>query len=435
MLDSITRRLRSLTRIAPEILGFGCPVGAQRTMDSSDLKRRSARELVELAAAQGVDGAAALRRSDLVVALLQVAARRGDELSGDGVLEVTADGFGFLRSPDLSYQPGADDVYVSPSQIRRFELRTGDMVAGVIRPPKEGERFVALLKVATVNGKPPEGRRPAADFTDHDVALPSRWLDLGGDTALLRGVDLLAPLPAGGRALVLGAPGSGATALVAAMAGALAARHRDLAVHLVHLDRPREDLVELVAPPGVEVATTALDEPPSRHVQVAELAMARAERMAEAGRDVVLVLDSLAALSRALHAVQIRPAGAIDPAAMHRLRSFLAAGRALAAGGSLTVVGAARLGGSPLDAATVEALEPAASSTIRLDPTLGASLPVDPRGTGARRTDRYLTSAHHDAVERLRAELLSRPPAEAAARLAELVAGQPTTAAVVSALG
>jgi transcription termination factor Rho len=397
-------------------------------MDTSDLRRRSARELHDLAVAQGLDPIPS-GRAELVIALLQAAARKGGELLGDGVLEIMPEGFGFLRAPHLSYAAGADDVYVSPSQIRRFELRPGDTVGGVVRPPKEGERYVALLKVGSVNGQPPDARRAERDFADRPVVPPSRWLTLPATpatTPLLRAIDLLAPLPAGGRALVLGPAGSGRTSLLVQLAGALAAAHADLAVHLLLIDQPPEDLAELTAPPGVELVATAADEGAERHVQVAELALARAARLTETGKPVVLLLDSATRLCRALHAAEVRHAGAIEPAALHRLRRWFAAGRVLETGGSLTIVVSARTGGAPIDDAALEGLIPAASSIVRLDPAHGAGgLPLDVRATAARRTDRYLTSDHHGALLRLRAELAGSPPLDASRRIEALVEEHP----------
>lgn len=425
------------------------PQARSYLMDSSELKRRSLRELVDQAAAAGVEGAAAMRRAELVVALLQVAARRGDQLTGDGVLEIMPDGFGFLRAPNLGYAPGADDVYVSPSQIRRFELRTGDTVGGVVRPPKEGERFVALLKVAEINGRPPEGRRPPLDFSELEVRTPSRWFELGGALGaeaasepnappnLLRAIDLLAPLPAGGRALIAGPSGSGRSALLAAIARALSTLP-DVAVHLLLVDQPREDLAELAARlPGLELVATSLDEPPIRHGQVADLALARSERLAESGRDVVLLVDSLSHLIRALHAaLPARVVGTVDPTALHGVRRLFAAGRALGTGGSLTVIAIARTDGSELDQAGLDQLLPAASAVIRLDPALGPSgLLVDPGASHARRADRYLPADHQSALSRLRADLAPRRPAEAARRLAELIAAHPSNRGLLAALG
>jgi transcription termination factor Rho len=385
-------------------------------MHLSELKRKSTHELAELADSLGVEAAAAQRRQELVFAILKAQGDRRGELLADGVIEVLPDGFGFLRAPDQNYQPGADDIYVSPSQIRRFSLRTGDTIAGQIRPPKESERYFALLRVDAVNGEAPDARRHKAVFDNLTPIYPDRRLRVEHPGASLgvRLVDLFAPLGFGQRCLIVAPPRAGATALLADLARGVAVNQPDVAVLILLVDERPEDVTALRRAAGrAEVVSSTFDEPPARHVQVAELVIEKAKRLAESGTDAVVLVDSLtrlaAACGAALPPTGRTGAGGLDLAAIHRVKRILGAARALEEGGSLTLIATAQVGsGSRLDDLVAEELRTTATSEIRLDRDLAdrRMFPaIDVVGSGTRR-DELLTSAdERAAVTAIRREL------------------------------
>lgn len=320
-----------------------------------------------MAAQLGIADAGGLRRQELVFAILRAEGRRQVDIHAEGVLEVLADGFGFLRAADANYLPGPDDVYVSPSQIRRFDLRTGDAVGGLIRAPKESERYFALLKVESVNGAAPTGQREGG-FDQLTAVPPTRDLGLtvAGDAArALEGVTLCA----GQRCAIVAPPGPEAPALIAAIAAAARALPDAACMTLVVDARP-EDVTTARRELGGLVVATTLDEPAARHVQVAEIVIERAKRLAEAGRDVILTVDSLTRLARAYNSV-VPPspkllAAELDPAAAHKTKRFFAAGRALEGAGTLTLVAALTVDpGSRFDTAVATELAGAANLELR----------------------------------------------------------------------
>ena len=311
-------------------------------LDLTDLKLRKISELVDMARALRVENAVSLKKQELIFEILRN--QPGSNAHGEGVLEILPDGFGFLRAPDCNYLPGPDDIYVSPSQVRRFSLRTGDTVAGVIRAPKEGERYFALIKVESVGGRSPDAEREKLLFDNLTPVHPSRPLPLEHEGAGpgVRLIDLVAPLGLGQRVLVTAPPRAGRTTLLREVGLAIQARHPDVHLIVLLVDERPEEVTELQRTLPAEILSSTFDEPPSRHVQVAEMGIERAKRMVEQGRDVVVLLDSLSRLARALNATT--PAGGkliggvVDASALHRLRRFFAAGRALEEGGSLTMV-------------------------------------------------------------------------------------------------
>ena len=317
--------------------------------DLGTLRAMSVAELVHLARAAHVENASSLKKPDLVAAILR-AHNAGQQISeGAGVIEILGDGFGFLRAAEYSFLPGPDDVYVSPSQIRKFNLRTGDMVTGSVRAPKENERYFALTKVGAVNGEDPELARDAVLFESLTAVHPTRALLLGGssgahdaaDDRTARALDLLAPLGRGQRVLVEGPARSGKSSVLRSIAKGLSAFHEDIHVMVVLVAERPEDVTEIEQSLGAEVLATTFDEPDARHVQVAEMAVERARRLAEHKKDVVVLLDSLNKLVQATHATA-PPSGRItagyDAVAVQRVRRLLGAGRALREGGSLTMV-------------------------------------------------------------------------------------------------
>ncbi len=363
-------------------------------VDFPALHDMSLDELRARAQSLKLEGADKMRHGDLVFAIGQEEASDDEQNYGRGVLEVHGEGFGFLRSPHDNFLPGPDDIYVSQSQIRRFKLQTGDTVIGVVRPPKEGERYTALLRVESVNGEPPGGEPPS--FDSLTAIHPDDRLRLG-DTASLKAVDLVAPIGLGQRGIVLAEPGTDPSELLHSLADSLTA-DPDLAVTVLLIgDRP-EDIHEWRTKDAVEVVATPFDEPPARHVQVADIVFERARRMVERGDDAVLLVDSLSRLLRFCVA-EIAPAGrvvnGVDTAPLDRLRRYLGAARALEEGGSLTVIAVVAADErDALDAALARDLRDVVNWTLYLSKELvdrGVKPPVDVRRSGTRRANRLLS--------------------------------------------
>ncbi|HVZ73990.1 MAG TPA: transcription termination factor Rho [Polyangia bacterium] len=343
-------------------------------MNLSHLKRKSLGELHQLAGSLRVEGAGGMRRQDLIFALVnaQVGGGHG-EITGEGVLETLPDGFGFLRSPDDSYVPGPDDIYVSPSQIRRFDLRTGDTVTGPIRPPKESERYFALLKVDAVNHGPPDGAaRPA--FDDLTPLYPNRRLTLEHEPTNLstRVVDLLCPIGMGQRGLIVSPPRAGKTVLLQDIAHAIARNHPDVVLQVLLIDERPEEVTDMIRSVRGEVVSSTFDEPAARHVQVAEMVLEKAKRLVEARRDVVVLLDSMTRLARAYNT--IAPAsgkvlsGGLDANALHKPKRFFGAARNVEEGGSLTILATALVDtGSRMDDVIFEEFKGTGNAEIHLD--------------------------------------------------------------------
>jgi len=411
----------------------------------NELKRKTTQELAELADTLGVEGASAQRRQELVFAILKAQGDRRGDLLADGVIEVLPDGFGFLRAPDQNYQPGADDIYVSPSQIRRFALRTGDTVAGQIRPPKESERYFALLRVDAVNGEAPDERRHKALFDNLTPIYPVRRLKVEHDGGSLgtRLVDRFAPLGFGQRALIVAPPRAGATALLEDLAAGIVANHPNVSVVALLVDERPEDVTAFrkgLEPSAngsggrAEVVSSTFDEPPARHVQVAELVIEKAKRLAESGHDAVVLVDSLTRLAAAYGATGASSpgpsgrtgAGGLDLGAIHKIKRFLGAARALEEGGSLTLIATAQIGsGSRLDELVTEELRSTATAEIRLDAELAERRifpALDLLASGTRRDELLTGDEERAEVTALRRELAGLSTEEAAEKVRALVA-------------
>jgi len=341
-------------------------------MNLVDLKRKSIKELLELAAELHVDGGA-LRRQELIVALVNAQGGRG-EIIGEGVLETLPDGFGFLRSPEASFLPGPDDIYVSPSQIRRFDLRTGDTVSGPIRPPKESERYFALLKVDAVNYGPPEPPAGRATFDDLTPLFPNQRLVLEHDPKNLstRIVDLLCPIGKGQRCLIVSPPRAGKTVLLQDIAHAIAANHPEVVLQVLLIDERPEEVTDMIRSVKGEVVSSTFDEPAARHVQVAEMVLDKAKRLVEHGRDVVILLDSITRLARAYNAIAPTSgkvlSGGLDSNALHKPKRFFGAARNIEDGGSLTIIATALVDtGSRMDDVIFEEFKGTGNAEIHLD--------------------------------------------------------------------
>jgi transcription termination factor Rho len=344
------------------------------SMNLNDLKHMKMSELVLLANTLGIDDAAALHRQDLIFALLQAQTNREGAIYAEGVLQVLPDGYGFLRSPDYNYFPGSDDIYVSPSQIRRFGLRNGDTVSGEIRPPKEGERYFALLKVDEINFEDPERAKNKILFDNLTPLYPSERLRLEytPKSFTTRIVDLMCPQGKGQRTLIVAPPRTGKTVLLQEIAHAIAQNHKEVYLIVLLIDERPEEVTDMQRTVQGEVVSSTFDEPASRHVQVAEMVIEKAKRLVEHGRDVVILLDSITRLARAYNTV-VPPSGKIlsggvDSNALHKPKRFFGAARNIEEGGSLTIIGTALIDtGSRMDEVIFEEFKGTGNCEIHLD--------------------------------------------------------------------
>ena len=346
-------------------------------MHLSDLKNLPIGELVEMAVTNEVEGANRLRKQELIFALLKNQAKKGESISGSGTLEVLPDGFGFLRSPDTSYLAGTDDIYVSPSQIRRFNLHTGDTIDGEIRTPKDGERYFALVKVDNVNGEPPENSKHKILFENLTPYHPTEHLKLERDIKAEenitgRIIDIIAPIGKGQRGLIVSPPKAGKTVLMQHIAHAIAANHPEVVLIVLLIDERPEEVTEMQRSVKGEVLSSTFDEPASRHVQVAEMVIEKAKRLIEHKKDVVILLDSITRLARAYNTVV--PAsgkvltGGVDANALQRPKRFFGAARNVEEGGSLTILATALIDtGSRMDDVIYEEFKGTGNMEIHLD--------------------------------------------------------------------
>ena len=346
-------------------------------MHLSDLKNFHVTELIEMAITNQIDGANRLRKQDLIFALLKNQARKGESIFGEGTLEVLQDGFGFLRSPDTSYLAGPDDIYVSPSQIRRFNLHTGDSIDGEIRTPKDGERYFALVKVDKVNSEPPENSKHKILFENLTPLFPTKRLLLERDikaeeNVTSRIIDLVAPIGMGQRGLLVSSPKSGKTVMLQHIAHAIASNYPDVILMVLLIDERPEEVTEMIRSVRGEVISSTFDEPAVRHVQVADMVIEKARRLVEHKKDVVILLDSITRLARAYNTVI--PAsgkvltGGVDANALQRPKRFFGAARNIEEGGSLTIIATALVDtGSRMDDVIYEEFKGTGNMEIHLD--------------------------------------------------------------------
>jgi transcription termination factor Rho len=350
---------------------------SKNAMNLTELKTRPASELVELAESLGLENMARSRKQDIIFSILKAHAKNGENVYGDGVLEILQDGFGFLRSADSSYLAGPDDIYVSPSQIRRFSLRTGDTVSGLIRPPKDGERYFALLKVGEINHDAPEAAKSKVLFENLTPLFPKERLKLeqgNGSTEDLtaRIIDMVAPIGKGQRGLIVSPPKAGKTMLLQNIASAIAANSPDCELIVLLIDERPEEVTEMIRTVRGEVVSSTFDEPASRHVQVAEMVIEKAKRLVEHKRDVVILLDSITRLARAYNTVVPSSGkvltGGVDANALHRPKRFFGAARNIEEGGSLTILATALVDtGSKMDEVIYEEFKGTGNMEIHLD--------------------------------------------------------------------
>jgi transcription termination factor Rho len=346
-------------------------------MQLSELKNLHVSELLDKATESGVDGANRMRKQDLIFAMLKNQAKKGESIFGDGTLEVLPDGFGFLRSPETSYLASTDDIYVSPSQIRRFNLHTGDTIEGEIRTPKDGERYFALVKVDKVNGEAPEAGKHKILFENLTPLHPDKAFKLerelkAEENLTGRIIDIIAPIGKGQRGLIVSPPKAGKTVMLQHVAHAIVANHPEVALIVLLIDERPEEVTEMSRSVRGEVVASTFDEPASRHVQVAEMVIEKAKRLVEHKKDVVILLDSITRLARAYNTVQ--PAsgkvltGGVDANALQKPKRFFGAARNVEEGGSLTIIATALIDtGSRMDDVIYEEFKGTGNLEIHLD--------------------------------------------------------------------
>jgi len=343
-------------------------------MNLKELKEKKINELISLAHSLSIDGASGMRKQELIFALLQAELEKNGQIYGEGVLEILPDGFGFLRAPDYNYLPGPDDIYISPSQIRRFNLRTGDTVSGQIRPPKESERYFALLKVEAVNYEDPEVAREKILFDNLIPLYPEEKFGLETNSKNLssRIMDLLTPIGKGQRGLIVSPPRAGKTILLQTIANSITTNHKEVILIVLLIDERPEEVTDMQRSVQGEVISSTFDEPAQRHVQVTEMVIEKAKRLVEHKKDVVILLDSITRLARAYNTV-VPPSGkvlsgGVDSNALHRPKRFFGAARNMEDGGSLTIVATALIDtGSRMDEVIFEEFKGTGNMELYLD--------------------------------------------------------------------
>ena len=384
-------------------------------MNLSELKQKPIGELLEMTQALGLDNLARSRKNDIIFALLKKHAKGGEDIYGDGVLEILPDGFGFLRSSDASYLAGADDIYVSPSQIRRFTLRTGDAIAGKIRPPKDGERYFAMLKVDTINYDAPENARNKILFTNLTPLFPDERLTLeagNGSSEDITGriIDLVAPIGKGQRGLIVAPPKAGKTIMMQNIAQSIVRNNPECYIIVLLIDERPEEVTEMQRTVRGEVIASTFDEPPTRHVQVAEMVIEKAKRLVEHKKDVVILLDSITRLARAYNTVIPSSGkvltGGLDAHALEKPKRFFGAARNIEHGGSLTIIATALVEtGSKMDEVIYEEFKGTGNMELILDRKIAEKRvypAINVRRSGTRREELLIEESELQRVWILR---------------------------------
>ncbi len=402
-------------------------------MDIAELKAMKIAELTKVAQELNVQGAAGLKKSDLIFRILEEQTKKEGLIFADGVLEVLPDGYGFLRSPDYNYLPGPDDIYVSPSQIKRFGLRTGDTVSGQIRPPKENERFFALLKVEAVNFENPDVAKSKILFDNLTPLYPLKRIKLEHDPRdyTSRIMNLLSPLGKGQRGLIVAQPKTGKTTILQKIANAITANHPEIKLIVLLIDERPEEVTDMERSVNAEVVSSTFDEPPERHVQVADMVLEKAKRLVEYSQDVVILLDSITRLARAHNAVVPHSgkilSGGLDATALERPKRFFGAARNIEEGGSLTIIATALIDtGSRMDEVIFEEFKGTGNMELVLDRRLSdrRMFPsIDINKSGTRKEELLLTDFEINRVWILRKFLSELNPVEAMEFLLERMRG------------
>ncbi len=386
-------------------------------MNLKDLKKTKITELIEFAKELGLEEIGGMRRQDLIYSILKATAAQKKAIYGEGVLEILPDGFGFLRAPDANYLPGPDDIYISPSQIRRFALRTGDTVAGQIRPPKEGERYFALLKVAEVNFEDPAKMREKTFFDNLTPLFPDERLVLETtpENEATRVIDLVSPIGKGQRGLIVAPPRTGKTVLLQNIANSITANHPEVYLIVLLIDERPEEVTDMQRNVDGEVISSTFDEPANRHVQVAEMVIEKARRLVEHKRDVVILLDSITRLARAYNTIIPSSgkilSGGVDAHALHKPKRFFGAARNIEEGGSLTIIATALIDtGSKMDEVIFEEFKGTGNMELHLDRRLAdkRTFPaMDINRSGTRKEDLLLAPDQLQRIWLLRRVLSS----------------------------
>ncbi len=343
-------------------------------MNLAELKEKTIAELISIARTLNVVGSSGLRKQEMIFKILEAQTEKNGLIFAEGVLEILPDGFGFLRAPDYNYLPGPDDIYVSPSQIRRFDLRTGDTVSGQVRPPKEGERYFALLKVEAVNFENPELVKEKILFDNLTPLFPNQRfrLETSGEEISMRIMDLITPLGKGQRGLIVSPPRTGKTVLLQKIAGSITKNHPEVVLIVLLIDERPEEVTDFQRSVKAEVVSSTFDEPATRHVQVAEMVIEKAKRLTEHKRDVVILLDSITRLGRAYNTI-VPPSGkvlsgGVDSNALQRPKRFFGAARNIEEGGSLTIIATALIDtGSRMDDVIFEEFKGTGNMELHLD--------------------------------------------------------------------
>ena len=411
----------------------GDGLSADHGLNLKTLKAKKISELAQIAKSFNVEGASAMRKQELIFAILGAQTEKSGLVYGEGVLETLPDGFGFLRAPDYNYLPGPDDIYVSPSQIRRFNLRTGDVISGQIRPPKEGERYFALLKVEALNFEEPERARDIILFDNLTPLYPNEQLRLEHDPEehTTRLIDLFTPIGKGTRGLIVAPPRTGKTVMLQNIAHGITRNHKEVVLIVLLIDERPEEVTDMQRSVDGEVISSTFDEPATRHVQVAEMVIEKAKRLVEHGRDVVILLDSITRLARAYNTV-VPPSGKIlsggvDSNALHKPKKFLGAARNIEDGGSLTILGTALIDtGSRMDEVIFEEFKATGNMEVHLDRRLvdKRTFPaIDINRSGTRKEELLLGRDVTKRIWVLRKLLAQLNPVEAMEFLVDKVEG------------
>ncbi|MDA7737194.1 transcription termination factor Rho [Porticoccus sp.] len=408
-------------------------------MNLTELKTKPIDELIKIASENGLDNLARSRKQDVIFSILKRHAKSGEDIYGEGVLEILPDGFGFLRSSDASYLAGPDDIYVSPSQIRRFNLRTGDSIAGKIRPPKEGERYFAMLKLDKINFDKPEDARNKILFENLTPLFPDERLVLeagNGSTEDLTGriIDLISPIGKGQRGLIVAPPKVGKTIMMQHTAQAIIRNNPECHIIVLLIDERPEEVTEMQRTVRGEVVASTFDEPPSRHVQVAEMVIEKAKRLVEHKKDVVILLDSITRLARAYNTVQPSSGkvltGGVDAHALERPKRFFGAARNIEQGGSLTIIATALVEtGSKMDEVIYEEFKGTGNLELHLDRKVSEKRvypAINIRRSGTRREDLLMSEEDLQKVWILRKLLHSMEDSDAIEFLIDKLKGSTT---------